>query len=201
MGQVGIIAVVRRADAAEQIVLVTQFRPPTNQTCIEFPAGLVDRGETVEEAALRELKEETGFTGEVEGVTPVLFGDPGMSNANLRLVHVSVDGDRACNRDPIPEPEEGEEITPLLAPAGAALKGYLDQMCSDRGVAVDARLYAFACGLAQRTAGGAEARVKLTGASSCRAEDMNEINMQGLVWLAAALCLAGAAAAALFRNF
>ena len=32
---------------------------------IEFPAGLVDPNETLEESALRELKEETGYLGEV----------------------------------------------------------------------------------------------------------------------------------------
>lgn len=33
-------------------------------------SGLIDEGESAEAAALRELKEETGYKGEVVGVTP-----------------------------------------------------------------------------------------------------------------------------------
>jgi len=42
-------------------VLVKQFRPPVNDYVIELPAGLVDEGETPEQAAIREMKEETGL--------------------------------------------------------------------------------------------------------------------------------------------
>lgn len=42
-----------------------QFRPPIDKVCIEVPAGLIDEGETPEVCALRELKEETGYVGEV----------------------------------------------------------------------------------------------------------------------------------------
>jgi 8-oxo-dGTP pyrophosphatase MutT (NUDIX family) len=44
---------------------------------IEIPAGLMDPGETPEACALRELREETGYVGEVMegsfGVSPVMF--------------------------------------------------------------------------------------------------------------------------------
>lgn len=43
-------------------VVIVESRPNTRETtCIEFPAGMVDSGETHEQAAARELLEETGY--------------------------------------------------------------------------------------------------------------------------------------------
>jgi ADP-ribose diphosphatase len=41
--------------------LVRQFRPALEKVTLELPSGHVDRGETPEQAAARELHEETGF--------------------------------------------------------------------------------------------------------------------------------------------
>lgn len=41
--------------------LVRQFRPAIEQVTLELPSGHVDEGQTPEEAALNELREETGF--------------------------------------------------------------------------------------------------------------------------------------------
>ena len=54
-------------------MLQKQFRPPLDRIVIEVPAGLVDAGETAEEAAVRELKEETGYVGTVSETSPVMF--------------------------------------------------------------------------------------------------------------------------------
>ena len=40
---------------------------------IEVPAGLIDEGETPEECAVRELKEETGYVGVAEEKGPIIF--------------------------------------------------------------------------------------------------------------------------------
>lgn len=46
----------------DKLVLVKQFRYPINDYVYEFPAGLVEQGEDMLEAAIREMHEETGLT-------------------------------------------------------------------------------------------------------------------------------------------
>lgn len=49
-------------DTQGNILLVRQFRHAVNRELLELPAGSIDAGETPEEAAIRELREETGFS-------------------------------------------------------------------------------------------------------------------------------------------
>jgi 8-oxo-dGTP pyrophosphatase MutT (NUDIX family) len=56
----GIVVIVPLTDE-NQILLTKQFRPPVHGYVIEFPAGLNDKGDTLEDAARRELLEETGY--------------------------------------------------------------------------------------------------------------------------------------------
>ncbi len=54
----------------DKLVLVRQFRYPLGDYIYEFPAGLVEPGEDVAEAGIREMFEETGLQ-----FTPVRGGD------------------------------------------------------------------------------------------------------------------------------
>jgi ADP-ribose pyrophosphatase len=53
--------VVLPVDSKGNALLVRQFRHPVNKELLELPAGSIDPGETPEEAATRELREETGY--------------------------------------------------------------------------------------------------------------------------------------------
>ncbi|XP_061108519.1 ADP-sugar pyrophosphatase [Conger conger] len=97
---VGIFALLKRTLHKDCVVLVKQFRPPMGCYTLEFPAGLMDENETAEVAALRELKEETGYQGEVVAVTPVTCLDPGLSNCSTNIVVVNINGDDPVNIHP-----------------------------------------------------------------------------------------------------
>ena len=49
----------------ERMVVVKQYRYSIDDYIYELPAGLIDAGETLEMAAIRELKEETGLDLEI----------------------------------------------------------------------------------------------------------------------------------------
>lgn len=73
--------------AEGSFLLIKEFRFPMNRECIAFPAGLRDAGESVEECASRELREETGYdlARNADG-TPVRihsFVQPGFSSLGM----------------------------------------------------------------------------------------------------------------------
>ncbi|POS87858.1 hypothetical protein EPUL_000217, partial [Erysiphe pulchra] len=141
---VGIVAILDLPTGPE-IVLQKQFRPPVNAVCIEIPAGLVDEGETPEQAAIRELKEETGYVGEISISTSIMLNDPGFCNTNLKMIHMTVNMDNPKNKNPEPDLEENEFIEVFTLP----LKKLFSQceIWEKEGFALDARVATLAEGI------------------------------------------------------
>lgn len=86
----GVHAVVILAEHEGRVILVEQVRVPLgNRKCLELPAGLVgdeDPDATIEETAIKELEEETGFTAASVERLGEFFSSPGMVAEGFTLV-------------------------------------------------------------------------------------------------------------------
>lgn len=97
-----------------KVVLIRQYRYPLNGYIYEFPAGLVDEGEDMMEAGIREMKEETGLTLEPIPVDAAYskpyFTSVGMSDEACGTIYGYASGEVTQKYQ-----EESEEIEIVLA--------------------------------------------------------------------------------------
>jgi 8-oxo-dGTP pyrophosphatase MutT (NUDIX family) len=137
--------------SAESIVVISQYRPPVDAICLEFPAGIIDPGEDPITAALRELREETGLVAGVSSCTlsPPLAYEPGMTDSCFHFVSIVVDGSHAENRAPKQCLDEGEFIQVYYLPKEGFLSQLLELQRSlgNGRCVIDSKLYTFAVAL------------------------------------------------------
>ena len=103
--------------AAQEIVLVRQFRPGIGRTILELPGGTTDPEDASPEAAVRrELLEETGYTGERFAATGCYSPNPA---SHTNLVHCFLATDVARTHDP--RPDNNEHLEVVLMPLDEAV--------------------------------------------------------------------------------
>ena len=123
------------------LLLIRQFRPVLDSYVIEFPAGLNDKGETLVEAARRELIEETGYTSES---FELIAEGPVSSGLSTEVLTVFLARDAVLappslrERFPIEETEAIEVIWTPLTSAYETIAEY-----RGKGDAVDLKIYGF----------------------------------------------------------
>lgn len=126
-------------------LLVIQYRPPLDAYTVEWPAGLIDPGETAEQAAVREFKEETGYDCRLVDISPVQAADPGMSNATMQMALVEVQLNEG-DEEPEQRLEDGEHIQRVIVPLSEFYDRLVEYSKQDRTI-VAAKLFHFAAGM------------------------------------------------------
>ncbi len=89
--------------AANEVLLVRQYRHATGSWLLEVPAGKLDPGEAPEQCAARELEEEAGYrAGELEPLGWI-WTTPGFTDERiwLYLARGLVAGDQDLQRDEV----------------------------------------------------------------------------------------------------
>ena len=137
----GIVSIVPLT-ADGDILFVRQFRPVMDGFVVEFPAGLNDRDESLQEAARRELVEETGCNAE-EFI--LLAEGPISSGLSTEVLTVFL----AKSVTPAPDrlrqlylPDESEDIEIIRMPLSAMYERLA--AFRERGDFIDLKIYGLA---------------------------------------------------------
>jgi ADP-ribose pyrophosphatase len=104
-----IVPILRNPGEPPRLVMIREFRVPVGELVYGFPAGLIDPGESLEEAVRREMREETGLeVVAFKRITPPLLSSSGMSDEAVAMVFVDVQG--AANAERYLEATENIEV-------------------------------------------------------------------------------------------
>lgn len=103
-----------------ELVMVEQWRHPLQRVTVELPAGIMEPGETPEQAAVRELREETGYGGGEPECIGCLVLNPSWQTTRLYTVVI-----RDARREGEKELDEAEDTRVCCIPVDEARRRVL----------------------------------------------------------------------------
>ncbi|NUQ63637.1 MAG: NUDIX hydrolase [Pirellulales bacterium] len=104
-------ALIIATTADGQLVLVRQYRHGVQEVVLEVPGGVLDHGESPEDAARRELREETGYEAGRVRYLGKMLPNPAINNARLHVVLAE-----DCRWAGAPQFDPFEQIDVVLRP-------------------------------------------------------------------------------------
>lgn len=120
-GAVVILPVIDR----DHICILRNFRFVIDETLWEIPAGTLEPGEPIQEAAIRELEEETGYVAKKWTYLNYFYASPGVLDEKLHLF-VAEDLTAGTMR-----PEADEQLEPVTLAWADAMRMALDGTIKD----------------------------------------------------------------------
>jgi len=139
LGTADAVVIVPYHRERERLVIIREFRVALGGFQYGFPAGLVDPGESVEQAVERELMEETGLAV-VQHLrhSPVVYTSSGITDESVVMAYVT------CSGSPSDAGNSNAELieTHFVAPCDA------DDLCRDDRILMDVKTWLVLSGFA-----------------------------------------------------
>jgi len=94
-----------------RLVVIKEFRVPLQDYEFSLPAGLIDKNESIEEAARREFFEEVGLNvTKIKHISPFIINSAGLSDESISIVFCEAEGEISNKNN-----ESSEEIEIIIA--------------------------------------------------------------------------------------
>jgi ADP-ribose pyrophosphatase len=128
-----IVPVLRNPGEPPRLVMVREFRVPIGGPVYGLPAGLIEKGEPVEESVRREIREETGFeVTAIHRITQPLLSSSGLTDEAAAIAFIDVQG----HPESAQALEAGEDIEVVLVD-----HEQICRMCDDASIIIDAKAW------------------------------------------------------------